>query len=63
MTCIAAELALSAAPGILRDVSADYLAWLRLAVEIRIAGLSVPGIDMAWPAMSAGRGSLPRIAS
>lgn len=41
------DAALSGAPGILRDVSADDLARLRLAVAIWIAGLPVPGVAMA----------------
>lgn len=41
------RFALSSAPGILRDVSADDLKRLQLAVAIWEAGLPSPGIDLA----------------
>lgn len=54
--------ALSAAPGILRDVSAEDLKRLQLAVAIWEAGLPSPGIDLAMVGYVGGSRFAPDVA-
>lgn len=56
------RLALSAIPGILRDVTADDLTKLQLAVAIWEAGLPNPGIDMAMAGYVGGSRFHPELA-